>query len=86
VLELCWLIGEYSSDSLTTSAFPSEIIATIISHYHDILELFAYERMSLSKATQNSQEDLFFSNATGSLHLERERERERERDIDFQLI
>ena len=47
VLHLCWLIGEYTSNSITTHFLvPPEIL----SDYHEALEIFAYERMSITKA------------------------------------
>ena len=47
MLHLCWLIGEYTSNSITTHFLvPPEILRD----YHEALEIFAYERMSITKA------------------------------------
>lgn len=40
---MCWIIGEYASKIVTDDTID------ILNDYHETLELFAYERMSLVK-------------------------------------
>lgn len=43
ILCVCWIVGEYTSPSIV------DVSPEIINDYHETLELFAYERMSMVK-------------------------------------
>jgi len=51
VLCLIWIVGEYISEAVM------KITGDLLNDYHESLELFAYERMSMAKLGMSNSED-----------------------------
>ncbi len=48
IITLCWIVGEYTSSSITPFCTPK-----VITEYHEALETFAFEKISLAKMEQS---------------------------------
>src|SRR4051812_48765252 len=56
---LCWIVGEYASSKISP-----KITTEILNDYHEALELFAYERLSMVKLGISSSQNQFDSSSS----------------------
>lgn len=62
ILTLCWLVGEYASSSVSHLCTPR-----IVAEYHEVLETFAFERMSLAKMELTDPDAAFFMSSASAV-------------------